>query len=108
MHTKKFPKLKREIKKIYKEYVIPKKILPSMRSLQFGGPAIDINNSRMFNCAFTQADSIYVFNETMFLLLGGTGLGYSIQKSHVEKIPEIIKPNYERQRKYVIQDSIMG
>ena len=108
MHIKKFPNLKKDIDKIYTNYVIPKKILPSMRSLQFGGAAIDINNSRMFNCAFTQADSIYVFSEAIFLLLGGTGLGYSVQKSHVEKIPEIMKPNYDRHRKYVIQDSIIG
>lgn len=108
MHLKKFPELSKDIKKVYKNFVIPKKILPSMRSLQFGGAAIELNNSRMFNCAFTHADSIYVFSETMFLLLGGTGLGYSVQKHHVDKIPEIIKPNFKRKRKYVIQDSIMG
>jgi len=44
----------------------------------------------------------------MFLLLGGTGVGYSVQRHHVEQLPDIKKPNYSRRRRYLIQDSIMG
>jgi len=108
MHIKKYPQLQKEIKKVYKDFVLTKKVLPSMRSMQFGGKAIEINNSRVYNCAFLPVDSIYSFSETMFLLLGGTGVGYSVQRHHVEKLPEIQKPNYNRNRKYLIQDSIMG
>lgn len=108
MHIKKFPNLKNEIEDIYINYVINKKILPSMRSLQFAGRAIELNNSRIYNCAYLPIDDIRSFSETMFLLLGGTGVGYSVQTHHIEKLPEIIKPDYNKKRKYVVQDSIIG
>jgi len=108
MHIKKYPKLKENIKNIYKEYVLTKKVLPSMRSLQFGGRAIELNNSRIYNCAFLPIDDIRSFSETMFLLLGGVGCGYSVQNHHIDKLPEIRKPNYNRKKRYVVQDSIIG
>ena len=108
MHIKKFPDLETEIRHTYDNFVIPKKVLPSMRSLQFGGKAIELNNSRIYNCAFMPIDSIYSFSEAMFLLLGGTGVGYSVQNHNVEKLPEIRKPNYNRKKRYIVQDSIMG
>jgi ribonucleoside-diphosphate reductase alpha chain len=108
MHTAKFPKMKESIEQVYKNFVFTKKVLPSMRSLQFGGKAIELNNARVYNCAFLPIDSIHSFSETMFLLLGGTGVGYSVQNHHIEKLPEIRKPNYNRKKKYVVQDSIIG
>ena len=108
MHTAKFPKMKESIEAIYEDFVFTKKVLPSMRSLQFGGKAIELNNARVYNCAFLPVDSIHSFSETMFLLLGGTGVGYSVQNHHIEKLPEIRKPNYNRKKKYVVQDSIIG
>ena len=107
MHVKKYPHLEKDINEVYKNFVLPKKVLPSMRSLQFAGKAIEVNNARIFNCAYLPADDIHAFSETMFLLLSGTGVGYSIQKADVEQLPAIKKPK-DRQRKYVIQDSIMG
>ena len=74
MHIQKYPHLEKEITDVYKNFVIPKKILPSMRSLQFGGRAIELNNARIYNCAFLPVDDIRSFSETMFLLLGGTGI----------------------------------
>lgn len=108
MHVKKHPVLKDEIEKLYKDYVSNKKVLPSMRSLQFGGKAIEVNNSRIYNCAYLPIDSIYAFSETMFLLLGGTGVGYSVQNKHIDKLPEIVKPYDDKKKRYLIQDSIMG
>jgi ribonucleoside-triphosphate reductase len=108
MHTAKFPQLKESIEQIYKNFVFNKKVLPSMRSLQFGGKAIELNNARIYNCAFLPIDSIHSFSETMFLLLGGTGVGYSVQNHQIEKLPEIRKPNYDRKKRYVVQDSIIG
>jgi ribonucleoside-triphosphate reductase len=108
MHTSKFPNLRESIEEVYKNFVFTKKVLPSMRSLQFGGKAIELNNARIYNCAFLPIDSIYSFSETMFLLLGGTGVGYSVQNHHIEKLPEIRKPNYDRKKRYVVQDSIIG
>ncbi len=64
-----------------------KAILPSMRSLQFGGQAIEANNARMFNCAFTQMNRLDAFKEAFFLLMSGTGVGFSVQKHHVAQLP---------------------
>jgi ribonucleoside-diphosphate reductase alpha chain len=107
MHQRKYPNLKEEIEEVYKK-VYNKKVLPSMRSLQFGGKPIETSPNRVYNCAYLPIDHIDAFAETMFLLLGGTGVGYSVQKHHVEKLPEIQKPNPERTRRYLIGDSIEG
>ena len=107
MHIKKYPKLKDEIEEKYK-FVYDKKILPSMRSLQFGGKPIEISPNRVYNCAYLPIDSIDAFSETMFLLLGGTGVGYSVQRHHVEKLPAIQKPWPKRKKRFLIGDSIEG
>ena len=107
MHQKKYPKIKDEIEEVYK-MVYDKKILPSMRSLQFGGKPIEISPNRIYNCAYLPIDHVDAFSETMFLLLGGTGVGFSVQKHHVDALPEIRKPNPKRSRRYLIGDSIEG
>ena len=108
MHIKKYRGMgiAKEINKAY-EFVKEKKILPSMRSLQFGGKPIEVAPSRIYNCAYMPIDDWRAFSECMFLLLGGTGVGYSVQKHHVEKLPEIRRPN-SRSRRFLIGDSIEG
>ena len=105
MMLKKFPKLKDDIIK-NSHYIRSKKVLPSMRALQFSGIAAEVNNARVYNCCYMPMDSVYSFSEAMFLLLGGTGVGYSVQFHHVEKLPEIIRPT--KSKRYLIQDSIIG
>ena len=107
MHIKKYPELKNEIEENYK-YVYEKKVLPSMRSMQFGGKPIEVAPNRIYNCAYVPIDHIAVFGECMFLLLGGTGVGFSVQRHHVEKLPELQKPSSKRTRRYLIGDSIEG
>lgn len=106
MHQRTYPALKDEIEEAYK-LVYDKKVLPSMRSLQFSGKPIEISPNRVYNCAFAPIDHIDVFSEIMFLLLGGTGVGYSVQQHHVEQLPEIRKP-LDRKRRYLVGDSIEG
>lgn len=106
MHVKKYPILANEILRIYNDFVKTKKILPSMRSMQFGGKPIEISPNRMYNCAYLPIDDFRAFSESMFLLLGGTGIGYSVQKSHIESLPPIRKP--VRKRRYLVGDSIEG
>ena len=105
MMIKKYPKLEEAILRSA-ILIRNKKVLPSMRALQFAGPAMEVNNARGYNCAYHPVDSIYAFSETMFLLLGGSGVGYSVQKHHVEQLPAITKPG--KKRNYLIEDSIMG
>ena len=107
MHLKKYPNLKEEIEQAYK-YVYDKKILPSMRSMQFGGKPIEVAPNRIYNCAYMPIDHVASFSECMFLLLGGTGVGYSVQRHHVEKLSEIQCPNSKRTRRFLIADSIEG
>ena len=107
MMIKKYPNLEREIKDSA-TFIRKKKVLPSMRALQFAGPAAEVNNSRIYNCCFLPIDSIHSFSETMFLLLGGTGVGYSVQKHHVDQLPTIIKHERYKHRNWLIEDSIMG
>jgi len=107
MHIKKYPHLAGEIVDVYK-YVYDKKVLPSMRSMQFGGKPIEISPNRIYNCAYLPIDHLDAFAESMFLLLGGTGVGYSVQKHHVDKLPEIRKPNPNRTRRFLVGDSIEG
>ena len=106
MHLKRFPNLKKEIISAY-SYVYDKKVLPSMRSMQFGGKPIEVSPNRIFNCAYAPIDDYRVFGEVMFLLLGGTGVGFSVQNHHVEKLPEIRRPS-NRSRRFLIGDSIEG
>jgi ribonucleoside-diphosphate reductase alpha chain len=107
MHIKKYPNLENDIREAY-QLVYDKKVLPSMRSMQFGGKPIEISPNRIYNCAYLPIDHMDSFAETMFLLLGGTGVGFSVQKHHVDKLPEVRKPNPERTRRYLISDSIEG
>ena len=108
MHQKKYPALTEQIESVYNDYVLPKKILPSMRSLQFGGLPIERNPSRIYNCAYLPIEDTDAFAEIMFLLLGGTGVGYSVQRRHVDKLPPVVGPYGNTTRRYVIGDSIEG
>ena len=105
MHLKKYPKLKKDIESAY-QYVYDRKILPSMRSLQFAGKPIEINPTRLYNCSFLPIDHPDAFAEVMFLLLSGAGVGYSVQRHHTDNLPEIKKS--KKTRRYLVADSIEG
>ncbi len=107
MHIKKYPELEVEIRKAY-SYVFTKQILPSMRSLQFAGKPIEISPNRLYNCSYLPVDSLDAFNEIMFLLLSGCGVGYSVQQHHIKSLPFLMKPFKGRTRRFVIGDSIEG
>ncbi|MEQ8809588.1 MAG: hypothetical protein RIE59_11015, partial [Imperialibacter sp.] len=82
MMVDKYPHMREEIRENM-AFVLQKKVLPSMRAMQFAGAPIVKNNSRIYNCAYLPLDDIRAFSETMFLLLGGTGVGFSVQLHHV-------------------------
>ena len=107
MHQKRYKHLHNEIEEVYR-FVYKKKVLPSMRSLQFSGKPIEISPNRLYNCSYLPIDHVDAFSETMFLLLSGCGVGYSVQKHHVSKLPYITKPFEGRTRRFVIGDSIEG
>lgn len=106
MHKRKYPHMIDEIEGAY-QFVYDKKVLPSMRSLQFGGAPIELAPNRIFNCAYLPVSEVEAFSETMFLLLGGTGVGYSVQRHHVTQLPEVRGPK-ERKRRFLVSDNIEG
>lgn len=105
MHIKKYPFLEDELERAF-QYVKDKKVVPSMRSMQFGGKPIELNNARIFNCSFTAIQTWKDFSEIIMLLLSGCGVGISVQRHHIENLPPIIKPT--KTKKYLIGDSIEG
>lgn len=105
MLIERYPVLEDEIRENL-NYVIRKKILPSMRAMQFAGVAIERNNSRIYNCAYMPVDDIRAFSEAMFLLLGGTGVGFSVQIEHVDNLPPIKKAI--KRKRFLIGDSLEG
>jgi ribonucleoside-diphosphate reductase alpha chain len=105
MYLEKYPKLSRDIIKAFKQ-VHDFNVMPSMRSLQFGGEAIFRNNVRLFNCSFANITYPRIFAEALFLLLSGTGFGYSVQRHHISQLPPVKKPKEEGI--YIVHDSIEG
>jgi len=105
MMVEKYPMLADQVKHMMVQ-VRDKKVLMSMRAAQFSGAAITKNESRVYNCAYLPIDDHRAFSEVMFLLLGGTGVGFSVQYHHIAELPEIRKPL--KQQKYLVGDSIEG
>jgi ribonucleoside-diphosphate reductase alpha chain len=101
----KINEIEKDIIKAY-DLVYDLKVLPSMRSMQFAGKPIHISPNRIYNCSYLPVDSLKAFSETMFLLLGGSGVGFSVQKHHVDKLPVIARGS--KHRRYVIADSKEG
>jgi len=107
MHIQKFPALKDQITKAF-NFVLDKKVLPSMRSMQFAGRPIEERNERMYNCSFTLIDRPEVFGKILYLLLCGCGVGYSVQQQHVAKLPRLQGQDNGLVMHHIIEDTIEG
>tara|TARA_R100000654_G_scaffold61578_1_gene88497 strand:- start:1012 stop:3018 length:2007 start_codon:yes stop_codon:yes gene_type:complete len=110
MHVKKYPSLEEEIKNKF-ALVKQKRIVPSQRSMQFGGKAIEERNMRIYNCTYSPADRPRFFSEMFWLLLCGCGTGFSVKREHIKDLPRIIDVETHQKRKtlvHVVQDSIEG
>jgi ribonucleotide reductase alpha subunit len=105
MHLDKFSHLSYDITKAFQR-VHDLRVMPSMRSLQFAGEAVLKNPARQYNCSYTPINDTKTFSEVLFLLLSGVGVGFSVQRDHVNQLPKITMP--KEQGLYVVQDSIVG
>jgi ribonucleoside-diphosphate reductase alpha chain len=86
-----------------------KKVLGSQRALQFGGEPILKRHAKIYNCTSSHCDRLRFFQECFWLLLCGSGTGFSVQKHHITKLPSLEHQVEEGQAtKYVIDDSIEG
>lgn len=105
MYIRKFPNLESEINENF-EFVYNRQVLPSMRSLHYGGFPIEINPARIYNCGYGHCSHRFYFAEAMFLLLSGCGLGSSVRSRHTNKLDKVVGP--EGERRFLIGDSIEG
>jgi len=97
-----------ESKELYEieQAMLNKEILPSMRGLQFGGDAVKEKNMRLYNCTCSYADRPKFFSEALWLLLCGSGVGFSVQRHHVNNLPKI--KGTRSKETFIVQDSIEG
>ena len=107
MNLRRYPQIKEEMEWAF-EISRKKKVLGSQRALQFGGKAIEKNNARIYNCAASYCDRLRFFQESFWMLLAGTGVGFSVQKHHIAKLPTLINEKKNQEKTFIIQDSIEG
>lgn len=107
MHITRFPQFESEIREAFAP-VYRQEVLPSMRSLQFAGEAILKNHAKLFNCCFGHINRLEAFSEALYLLLCGCGVGYSVQREHVEQLPALVRIDTKRVRHHVVEDTIEG
>lgn len=105
MMIEKYPKKEDEIVS-HLPFLKDKKVVPSMRMLQFAGIPVLRNESRGYNCSYIAIDDYKAFSEIMFLLLSGTGVGFSVQSHHINNLPLISRA--EKTQKYLVADNIEG
>lgn len=85
-----------------------KEVLGAQRALQFGGAQLFKHESRNYNCSVSYVDRPAFFNEAMYMLLCGSGVGFSVQKQHISKLPKIKKRSAKRAKVFQVPDSIEG
>ena len=101
------PELEPELRSAF-TLVHSRSVLPSMRSMQFGGPAILAVNERMYNCCYTYMDRMGAFQDVLYHLLCGCGVGVSVQWQHILKLPPVLRIQRSRVAHHHVADTIAG
>jgi ribonucleoside-diphosphate reductase alpha chain len=83
-------------------------VMPSMRSLMTAGPAALRDNTAMYNCSYLAVKSMKSFDQAMFILLCGTGVGFSVERQYIDKLPEIPEQLFNSDTTIVVKDSKEG
>lgn len=91
-----------------REFVLEKKIMPSMRALWSAGPALENDNIAGYNCAYVVIDRVKALTEIMYILMNGCGAGFSVERQHINKLPEIPERIDKVERAIVFEDSKFG
>jgi ribonucleoside-triphosphate reductase len=82
--------------------------MPSMRAMMTAGPALDRDNTAGYNCAYLAVDDVKSFDEAMFILLCGTGVGFSVERQYINKLPEVPDLLFKSQTSIMVSDSKEG
>ena len=93
-----------ELEKSVKEL----KVMPSMRCLMTAGPALEKENVAGYNCSYVKIDSLRSFDEILYVLMNGTGVGFSVEEEYCNKIPSVPDELYETETTIVVADSKLG
>ena len=90
------------------EAILNLDIMPSMRSMMTAGPAAARDNTCMYNCSYVAVDKPTRFDEAMFILLCGTGVGFSVERQYISKLPEVPEQLFDSETTIVVKDSKEG
>ena len=104
--TDKFPSLSKH--KDVKKAIEQKEVMPSMRTMMAAGPALDRNNIAAYNCSYLAVDDPKAFDEALMVLMCGTGVGYSVEREFVDKLPEVPEKITRTDETIVVADSKEG
>ena len=88
--------------------ILSLEVMPSMRSLMTAGAAANRDNTCMYNCSYLPVDDPKSFDEAMFILLCGTGVGFSVERQYISKLPDVPDTLYQSETKVVVKDSKEG
>ena len=100
--------LEPKTRKLLEDAVLNLEVMPSMRALMTAGPALDKNNIAGYNCAYLSVDHPKAFDECLFILMHGTGVGFSVERQHINKLPEVPEGIFDVDDVIVVQDSKEG
>lgn len=101
-------KVPRELRVRLEQAVLRREIMPSMRALMSAGPALERENMAGFNCSYVAIDKPTAFDEILYILMNGTGVGYSVESKYVQKLPIIAENFYKSDTVVVVPDSKLG
>ena len=91
-----------------RKYILELKVMPSMRALMTAGPALKRDNVAGYNCAYTAIDKLRAFDEILYILMCGTGVGFSVEKYHTKKLPTVAETFEDTDTTIVVGDSKKG
>ena len=91
-----------------REAILNQEVMPSMRAMMTAGPAANRDNTCMYNCSYLAVDDVKAFDEAMFILLCGTGVGFSVERQFINKLPEVPAELFESDTTIVVKDSKEG
>ena len=91
-----------------KDAILNHKVMPSMRAMMTAGPALERDNIAAYNCSFIAVDSLRSFDEAMYILMNGTGVGFSVEQKYVAQLPVIAEEFYQTNTTIVVEDSKLG
>ena len=91
-----------------KDQVLNHKIMPSMRALMTAGPALERDNIAAYNCSFIAVDSPRAFDEAMYILMNGTGVGFSVEQKYIDSLPTVAEQFFPTASTIVVEDSKLG